>query len=396
MTCMECGHSWDTDDSPLMTAILDTTCPACGNNLKMRDDKKKKYNNSAYYAIITTAKSLQVIRFFWLQKYYRHGSPAEYFHQEVMQHWIAPDGNMTRMEIGVNGLSQYIDQWVWNSELEIRTSATPYSKSAQRMDIRPLHIWTKKRFIPELKRKGFKGNFHNITPHGFISLILSDNKAETLLKAGQISMMVHRTDVYLSEKIDMYWSTIKICMRNGYIVKDAKMYFDYLRMLEYYHKDLRNPKYVCPEDLKKAHDRLVDKRNQEERKRKLQEQKERMERDQIEYEMQKKAFFGLQFTDGKITVKVLESVQEFFIEGDTHSHCVFAARYYKKPESLVLSAQMDKERLETVEVSLRDFQIKQARGKKNGTTKYHNQIVEIVNKNIPKIENIVKQNKALV
>lgn len=35
------------------------------------------------------------------------------------------------------------------------------------------------------------------------------------------------------------------------------MWFDYLKLLEHYRKDLHNAHYVCPKNLKKAHDLYV-------------------------------------------------------------------------------------------------------------------------------------------
>ena len=44
------------------------------------------------------------------------------------------------------------------------------------------------RIIPELRRNGFKGAFHELTPYEFFTAILTDSKKETLLKAGQTEM----------------------------------------------------------------------------------------------------------------------------------------------------------------------------------------------------------------
>lgn len=115
---------------------------------------------------------------------------------------------------------------------------------------------------------------------------------------------------------------------------------------------------------------------------------------QEQYEIDKKMFFGLMFTDENLTVKVLESVEEFIQEEETHKHCVFSSNYYKKTNSLVFSARMDDKRLETVEVNLYPLRINQSRGLQNTPTEYHDQIVSLVDKNLGQIKKILKQKQA--
>ena len=79
---------------------------------------------------------------------------------------------------------------------------------------------------------------------------------------------------------------------------------------------------------------------------------------------------------------VLKDVNEFYEEGNTLKHCVFTNEYFLKPDTLVFSAQIDGQRIETVEVSLESFQVIQSRGLFNQNTEFHDQIVSIVNRNV--------------
>lgn len=63
-------------------------------------------------------------------------------------------------------------------------------------------------------------------------------------------------------------------------------------------------------------------------------------------------------------------------------HCVFANKYYLRPDSLILSATIDGQRVETVEVSLKRLQVVQSRGVCNQNTAYHDRIIQLVNRNI--------------
>lgn len=163
------------------------------------------------------------------------------------------------------------------------------------------------------------------------------------------------------------------------------LWCDYVDMLRRLGKDTHNPKYVCPTDLHREHDRreteILRQREKEETKRKQQKVMEDEER----FQELKSKFFGISFTDGTIRVQVLESVQEHLEEGVSMHHCVFSNEYYLKEDSLILSATIDGMRIETIEVSLDTFQVVQSRGLCNQTTPYHDQIVSLVQRNIRQI-----------
>ena len=67
-------------------------------------------------------------------------------------------------------------------------------------------------------------------------------------------------------------------------------------------------------------------------------------------------------------------------------HCVFTNEYYRRDDSLILSASIDGQRLETVEVSLSRLEVAQSRGVCNKQTEYHDKIVRLVNDNMPLIQ----------
>ena len=57
--------------------------------------------------------------------------------------------------------------------------------------------------MDELRRNGFRGDFHDIVPTKLIPALLADSRAETLIKAGQYPMLRH----YLNSSCNMedYW-----------------------------------------------------------------------------------------------------------------------------------------------------------------------------------------------
>lgn len=72
-------------------------------------------------------------------------------------------------------------------------------------------------------------------------------------------------------------------------------------------------------------------------------------------------------------------------EGIAMHHCV--GGYYNRPQSLILSAKVDGKRVETIEVDLNSYRVVQSRGLQNKSTKYHDRIVSLVNKNMNEIIN---------
>jgi hypothetical protein len=377
--CLECGHKW-SNQSVLETTLLGCTCPRCKKDLKEYKNYKRIARICEYFAILETRDDMQIVRMFFIQKTLKKEQKPKYLCKEVMQHWVCSHtGKVTTMSISVNGMSCYFDQWILNSELEVRLHSY---RSNMRYSIKPERIYPKRQILPVLKRNGFNGRFYGYLPQEFFSILLTSRAFETLLKTKQIAMV---KAFNYSEKIQENWPSIRIAIRNNYRINNGEIYQDYLQMLRYFGKDLHNPKYVCPADLKKEHDRLVEKRNAMERKKEYEQRKAEMQAQEEAYRQEKSKFLDLQFTDGEIIIKPLESVAEFLAEGQELGHCVFASGYYKKAESLILSAKIGDKRLETIEVSLNDIRVTQARGARNRATKYHRRILNVMDQALPVI-----------
>jgi len=240
-------------------------------------------------------------------------------------------------------------------------------------------IYPRQKLIPELKRSGYKKTLYGQKPLDLFRTLLSDSKAETLIKAGQAKLLERIMDSGW-KNIDNYWQSIRICIRNNYTPEDATLWCDYIDMLRYFGKDLHNAKYVCPTDLHAEHDRYMHKKAKAEAQQEIEKLRDR----EPDFIQSKGKFFGIMFSDGNITVRVLESIEELILEGKFMHHCV--GGYYSKKDSLILSATIDGKRLETVEVSLSKLAVIQCRGVCNQNTEYHNQIIQLVGQNMPLIE----------
>lgn len=372
ITCGECGHQWQGNGA-LADTLCGCTCPHCGMELKIHTTRKRVFKENEYFSIITACKGYQVIRFFFAKAYYKIGQAAEYSIYEVAQRWIAPNGKFETIA-KLRGISFiYYDLWQEYSPMEIRRNHHVY-------DITPACTYPRVRIIPELKRNGFKGEFHNLQPFELFCELLKNNQAETLIKTGQYNLLSYFIR-YSSKSIATYWNAIRIATRSKYIVEDAGIWCDYIDLLRYFNKDTNNPKYICPADLKVEHDRLVQKKTERLERERIEQQKYKALENERKFQELKAKFFGISFTDGTIQVRVLESVAEFLEEGTAMHHCVFTNTYYLKPDSLILSACIDGKRIETIEVSLKTLKVLQSRGVCNKNTEYHDRIIELVNKN---------------
>lgn len=179
--------------------------------------------------------------------------------------------------------------------------------------------------------------------------------------------------------MDSYWPSARICIRNGYKIKDAGLWCDYIDFLRFFGKDLHNAKYVCPTDLRAEHDRYMRKKAKLDAQQELEKQLAK----EADFKAIKAKFFGLMFSDGQISIRVLESIQEIIAEGKVMKHCV--GSYHSKEDSLILSAMVDGKKTETVEVSISQLRVIQCRGACNNVTPYHDQIVNLVNSKMPLI-----------
>ena len=370
-TCMDCGHSW-TLEQPIDTC----TCPQCRASLQVKTTRARKLQQKQYFTVLTTCGEYQVLRMFLFVVGMEKGCRAQSSVIEIGHYWWNDAGRQALVAIQ-RTFGHYIDSFSFCSPMAIRNDSEAYRYVAYSQ------IYPKLKVTNTLYRNGFNGDFHDIVPTTLIPALLTNSRAETLMKAERYEDL--RYFFSKGKGFDNYWDAYKLALRHHYAISDIALWCDYIDMLRRLGKDTHNPKYVCPTDLHREHDRreteILRQREKEEAKRKQQKVMEDEER----FQELKSKFFGISFTDGTIRVQVLESVQEHLEEGVSMHHCVFSNEYYLKEDSLILSATIDGMRIETIEVSLDTFQVVQSRGLCNQTTPYHDQIVSLVQRNIRQI-----------
>jgi hypothetical protein len=377
-SCLSCGHQWDSIPSDNLT----DKCPSCKRTVNIEDTLKKKYEQMVYVAMLETKDRFQVNRFFQLRTLHFAGEKPGVFIHEITQQWIEVDSEKTVIVSKNCGGMGVISEDHWSGTMEIKQFLRKYNVFTDA-------IHPDSKVMPIFQRNGFTPDVSYCRPFDLLMMLKNNSIAETLIKSGQYDMV--RYLLYRENPVKNYWDSIKICIRNKYTVQDSSDYLDYLDLLVHFGKDIRNPKYICPDDLHKAHAHYVKKKSNQEKKIALEKQKRKINEANAKYLEEKKAFFGLAFTDGDLTVKVLESVNEFLEESEVHKHCVFTNSYYNKPGSLILSAQIGGQRVETIEISLTEMKPLQSRGFENKPTIHNQRIISLVNKNIRKIKTRYKK-----
>lgn len=385
IVCTECGHTWQSGHA-LADAVCGAVCPHCGTRLEVVKSRKiKDVQKDETFLIMTTCGGFQVLRFFIVERAARAGYECHYRIYEGVQHWIDALGKVVVVSRPLNytyyhySLSPY-------RPMEIRDV-----KGRDNMyNIGAAAVYSHRSYIPELRRNGFDGRLHGCFPLDLCTALLSDTMTETLIKSKQYRLLawyLESRDHYLKP----YWPAVRICIRHGYTVTKPQDWVDMVQAMMDLGYDIHNPHYVCPADLDAMHNRVI-KLLEKAREREEREKSRRMfAKMDAEYRKKKGRLLDLSITDGEIVLKPLQSVAEFEQEGESMHHCVFEMNYYKKENSLVLSARVAGKRIETVEVSLKSLKVMQSRGVCNTNTEYHERIIDLVHRNAGHIRKLMTE-----
>ena len=373
-----------------------------------------RFAKGCFY-LVTTFKGWQVLRYFQVRAKFRYHKLVEekiYF-KECMQHWLKNGEYVFLSKQRVNG---YIcDSFCAFGDLEVRTH-TQWGGLGDPRDlgwdavyyasVQDKYKYALRDFGKEID---FDIIFRSVNAHPY---------NETLMRK---DLAVWKACKYHEAVFDKkLMASVRIVIRHGHAdyLYDS-LWWDILDSLAYLKKDLHNPALVCPPNLKEAHDkwmlsvqsrkkkiedRMAKMRQIQEEKRMLEYMKAQAKREEENkqkakalasiYVARRKQFFGLDITSGVIHVKVLRSVEEFFEEGKEMCHCVFANSYYdvnKKPNCLILSAKVNGQRMETLEVDLSSFTVVQCHGKHNQNSAFHDAILNLVRENMWQIKSCVSR-----
>lgn len=376
-----------------------STCISEDDAYKFSD----RFSRGSFY-IVCAFKGWQVLRYFQVRaKFKYHKMTDKIYFTECMQQWLK-DGEY--VFLSKQRLMGYqCDAFSTFGNLEVRT----HSRWGTLGDPRNIGWYGIYYASVQKKYQYVLKDFPKIDFDILFRAINASSYNETLIRNNfdvWKSCLYHNA-VYDKNKM----SAVKIAIRHGKVsYLNDSLWWDMIDSLIYLKKDMHNPSIVCPAELREAHDTWQEamirkkKKNSEkmEKLRQIQDERRTLryleEQANREEESKKRAkslaslyiarrqnFFGVNIVSGPIRINVLRSVEEFFEEGKEMEHCVFANSYYdvnKKPNCLILSAKMNGQRVETIEVNLSTLSIVQCQGKNNINSPFHDTILKLMNDNM--------------
>ena len=395
--CTKCGGEWKSDEIEGKAV-----CPHCGTESQIIRSRKTRLTDDGYVKFLQVVRGWQVIRYVLIRWDCMKGREQLIYDMDVVQKWCQPGRPMITLgtALGINSWYRRIPYSLWGYPLTIKPNHGEWyhewmeHKTYPRMSLLPVYV----------KTLGKTPDFSLIDAPTLLGDIFGCPYLESLYKANKydkLREMVRHTD-YLNE----FWPSVRIALRHGYEPQHWPSYWEHLRALRYLHYDMRSPRYVAPKDFGPLHDLVMrqyrnrlDKiaRTREENNRlrwAIQEEENARRREEdakkfaTTFAERIAKFAGLQIEDKDIVISPLMSIEAFKEEGAAMHHCVFSMAYYKNPKCLILSARTkaENERVETIEVSLEDWTIRQSQGIYNVPTKRHEEIQNLVMGAMPQIK----------
>lgn len=339
-------------------------------------ESEPTWRDYAYMIILDSVQEYQVLRYIHVDYSFcnNHGFYCREHTEEVAQRWIAPDGKVTLLASDLwDKKGQY---WRYNQPLRLRKEdAVEYDFRIYAGYVQSLT--TSFRNQHDLQEKYLNESSAYDDTLEFVRFSLSPY-GEWMNKLQPALYKLCRDYTYIYSRAMRYEREIRLATRYHYDISNKDVFYlwtDYLKYLhdndEYIkngnicnHNRFLQPQYVCPQDLKQAHDKwmAIDKRNRE-RKAELAKRK-KAEESLAQFLKHHKHFTDIYFNNGHLYAYSLNSPVEYWNEGDAMHHCV--GKYWNDADSLILSIRDQQgNRIATAEVSISDLDIVQIGGVDN-------------------------------
>ena len=381
--CLVCGNDFN-----LAKPCKKATCPHCRTKVEVTDSKRQIYDSMEYYTRFESfGEDTQIVRMYQIHMRQRTSEKPSFLASEVLRFWFSPKGFAVEGK-PLKPFQCYYDVFRHEAPVQLRSFTQNISyivaKDSQCLDDADICKAIKMRLPEDLLQKTWRWYqlFHDV----YIP------EVETLLKTGERGMAVY-------DKLDLKfihenWPSIKIALRHGFEFLDPTLWADTINLMKQFKMDVRNPQLIATNRYREIHDTLhrrIERAKEKERRQAEIRQKKRelaLEKEWEEkYILMKKKYFDLSFVDVENNIKIepLKSVDEFKRQGEDQHICVATAHYYRRENSLILSATKNKHILATIEVNLKDYTILQCRGKHNQVPRFHKEIMNLVLQNMDKI-----------
>lgn len=397
--CTNCGSSIEYNPDLLVNLIEDkeqtVTCPHCGAELKrtrfIRDGVGHKlFRDYSFILLAEVHGPWQVLRYFYVDFLAQIGKEPE-IHKpiEVGRRWYNIEHGGKPVVWSRSRMSGWYNcGFALDSELSLKREGHPstgyYNYGAMHYRIEEDAAVPSSRWHRLLRRDGFKGSstMRLLDLAAFdVPLVFGHPNLVTLYKTHQWALLKYYGAEASNglDKIREDWPSIKVALRHGYRFQDPGLWHDHLEMLRELGEDTLSPHWICPDNLRLAHDLLNSRLQRVRKARKAEEDRKKAAKCEARYARKIAPFLDMQLHGHGVVIAVIPSVEAVRQEGEHMHHCVFSMSYYDKPTSLLLSAR-DKDglRLETIEFNLTTGKVEQSRAVCNGTSPKHKAILHIM------------------
>ena len=332
-----------------------------------------------YYHVIAEVKGdFQVFRFFRISIHKRKPSTS----WETQQLWY---GRGREILIGrKRTMGWYYDNYVKDSDLELRHNYRNYAYNTANM--MPISTSECKSLLPMFDEKEVNriGSLSSVAKK--YTMFCASPYMETLCfqhreVCGKFFENVPLMDILKNEK------EIKVALRHHYKFDDVVMWNDAMKLAKHFGIETRNPHYCAPMNLDVLHNSLLKKKAKEDAEKKLEE----IYKYEGEYYKHIKPYLDLLLKGANVTIVPLVSVKEVYMEAKLMHHCVFECNYWKKEDTLLLSAQVGGKHVETIEFNLNKLKVMQSRGVCNKQSEYHEEILALMSENAKNIRKITRK-----
>lgn len=396
--CQCCGNvHLLTDGVKRLGRVNFSRCPKCGVELYLSQVAKlSKTTDAALCTIVQSYKGWQVFRTIQAERENDVSKDTEYRIIEVFQNWIAEDGKEVVVGHGCARGFNYF-HWKFDEPMSIRQHNGGCNGAYVYDDVYSVYgnyLYPRMSFTQILRRNGISATLmrsRDADPLSLTKRLLTDPFVEELVKCGQHAVLLHwlNSGGMIADRTS-WQHAIRICVRNGYVVRDAGLWFDLLDACRILGLDTHSPKYVCPSNIGKMHDRMMACIAKAREKGELEEKRKELSVLENGYKKRMCKYFGLSYSGNGIIIEPLRSVNEFMEEGEAMHHCVCDMGYYdakRHPNSLILSAREadSGERIETIEVNTKNWYVVQSRGVCNGDSPRHVEILQMMEDFMPQI-----------
>lgn len=359
--CMDCGEEF-------LFSKQKCNCPKCGVRLNVEKSRKRVWREKLHYQRTEKIGKFQVVR-----SYVGYGGTGVTPQMQEFQRYMIDEAGNEYVFSKRKAPYHYLHGgYVMDSPISLARTDSCVS----------LYRWRAKSVQPWLAKRGFDKSDKEFGCVSLVYYLTKYPQIEGVYKSAGAKAAGLLSD-HLSDREWLY-PAIKIANRHGATCfaddKALRLWYDMLVALKKLGKDVRNPKFLVPENLCESHDHwcAVLERAEEKRRQRLMLEAQRRQAEykaeaRKRFERRIKFFADLCFDINGLTVKPITTVGEMIDEGKNMHNCV--GTYWERDNSLVLHGlDASGKSVATIEVKLDTLTVPQCYAVCNSESPYRESV----------------------